>query len=85
MKNFIKHIFAFVISFAVFCSCDTNTKKHVDYSEIGGVDIVTYQVTGDKPHQYIRFGYVGYGGYAGYASAHYPECKYCKENNDSIK
>lgn len=75
MKKFIKQYGLLTISFLIMCSCQRKTYKGIDYSEIGGMDLVTYQIPGDKPHQYVRFGYGG---------AHYPECKYCKENKDTI-
>lgn len=72
----MKHCSLFILSFVILmCSCERKSYKGVDYTELGGIDLVTYQIPGDKPHQYVRFGYAG---------AHYPECKYCKENKDTI-
>lgn len=75
----MKYCSLFILAFVLLmCSCESKSYKSVDFAEFGGIDLVTYQIPGDKPHQYIRFGYNGYAG------AHYPECKYCKENKDTI-
>lgn len=63
------YMLAVVIASLSLMSCiDEASNKGVDYSDFG-IIIRTYQVPGDKPHQYIKFEYGG---------AHYPECKYCK-------
>lgn len=77
----MKYCSLFILAFVLLmCSCESKSYKSkpyksVDFAEIGGIELVTYQIPGDKPHQYIRFGYAG---------EHYPECKYCKENKDTI-